>query len=294
MNSLNLEHLKAFVAVIDSGSFSAAAERLSLSQPAVSLQIRQLEKRLGSTLVERVGRRAKPTAAGAELLQHAGHIDAAVAAAINAVAPHASGALGRLRLGTGATACIFLLPPLLGDLRRRYPKLEITVTTGNTAEIVKAVQENNLDLGLVTLPAAGRSLEVTPVLDDEFVLVAPRDFVLPARITAVALAQLPVLAYEPGGNTRRIADDWFARSGVALRPVMSLGSDEAIKELVAAGLGCAILTGLSARDERRSGTLQIRSLSPRLHRTLAIVVRRDKKLHRALAETIAALKQLGA
>jgi len=292
MNSLNLEHLKAFVAVIDSGSFSAAAERLSLSQPAVSLQVRQLEKRLGTTLVERVGRRSRPTAAGAELLQHAGHVDAAVAAAINAVAPHASGALGRLRLGTGATACIFLLPPLLGDLRRRYPQLEITVTTGNTADIVKAVEDNTLDLGLVTLPAGGRALHVTPVLDDEYVLVVPPDVALPARITAAVLARLPVLAYEPGGNTRRIVDGWFARSGVVLRPVMSLGSDEAIKELVAAGLGCAVLTSLSARDPRRSGTMQVRSLSPRLHRTLAIVVRRDKKLHRALGETIAALKRL--
>ena len=293
MNSLNLEHLKAFAAVIDSGSFSAAAERLSLSQPAVSLQIRQLEKRLGATLIERVGRRAKPTAAGTELLIHAGHIDAAVASAINAVAPHASGALGRLRLGTGATACTYLLPPLLRDLRQRYPRVEITVTTGNTADIVKAVEENNIDLGLVTLPAGGRSLEVTPVCDDEFVLVAPRDMVLPARLTAAVLARLPVMAYEPGGNTRRLVDDWFARSGITLQPVMSLGNDEAIKAMVAAGLGCAVLTAMPAGRERRSGALQVRSLSPRLHRTLAIVVRRDKKLHRVLGETIAALKQLG-
>lgn len=293
MNSLNLEHLKAFVAVIDSGSFSAAAERLSLSQPAVSLQIRQLEKRLGATLIERVGRRAKPTAAGAELLIHAGHIDAAVASAINAVAPHASGALGRLRLGTGATACTYLLPPLLRDLRRRYPRVEITVTTGNTADIVKAVEENNIDLGLVTLPAGGRSLEVVPVCDDEFVLVAPREMVLPARITATVLARLPVMAYEPGGNTRRLVDDWFARGGTPLQPVMSLGNDEAIKAMVAAGLGCAILTSMPAERERRSGALQVRSLSPRLHRTLAIVVRRDKKLHRVLGETIEALKRLG-
>lgn len=293
MNSLNLEHLKAFVAVIDCGSFSAAAERLSLSQPAVSLQVRQLEKRLGATLIERVGRRAKPTAAGAALLVHAGHIDAAVASAINAVAPHASGALGRLRLGTGATACTYLLPPLLRDLRRRHPRVEITVTTGNTVDIVRAVEENNIDLGLVTLPAGGRSLEVEPVCDDEFVLVAPREMVLPARITAAVLARLPVMVYEPGGNTRRLIDDWFARNGITLQPVMSLGNDEAIKAMVAAGLGCAILTAMPAERERRSGALQVRSLSPRLHRTLAIVVRRDKKLHRVLGETIAALKQLG-
>src|SRR5688500_8098456 len=102
MRSLNLDYLRTFVTVIELGSFSAAAERLRLTQPAVSLQVRQLEKKLETALVERVGRKAKPTAAGAELLAHADRIAAAVSSAIEAVARHASGAMGRIRLGTGA------------------------------------------------------------------------------------------------------------------------------------------------------------------------------------------------
>ena len=141
VKSLNLDQLGAFVTVIARGSFSGAAEHLGLTQPAVSLQVRQLEKRLGTALIERVGRRARPTAAGAELLDHAARIDATVSAALEAVGRHAAGTVGRVRLGTGATACIFLLPPLLGRLRRAHPNLEITVTTGNTPEIVKAVEE---------------------------------------------------------------------------------------------------------------------------------------------------------
>ena len=97
-----------------------------------------------------------------------------MAAALDAVGAHAADVAGRLRLGTGATACIFLLPPILRDLRRRFPELELTVTTGNTAEIVKAVDDNSIDLALVTLPATGRALVVTPVLEDEFVAIAPR------------------------------------------------------------------------------------------------------------------------
>src|SRR5688500_9032028 len=115
MQGLNLDYLKAFVTVIEQGSFSAAAERLGLTQPAVSLQVRQLERKLNTTLTERVGRKVRPTAAGAELLGHAESIDAVVSAAIEAVTRHASGTIGRVRLGTGATACIFLLPPLLGE-----------------------------------------------------------------------------------------------------------------------------------------------------------------------------------
>lgn len=281
MQSLNLDYLKTFVTVIEHGSFSAAAERLGLTQPAVSMQIRQLERWLGTVLVERVGRKARPTTAGAELLAHAERIDAEVSSAVEAVARHASGAIGRVRLGTGATACIFLLPSLLGELRRRYPGLEITVTTGNTSEIVKAVEENLIDIALVTLPASGRMLEITPVMDDEFVAVAPRDMALPDVVTADSLSKLPLLLFEPGGNTRRIVDRWFAGNDVALNPTMSLGSVEAIKAMVGAGLGCAILPGMAVPPSEQPD-LVTRSLSPRLHRELAVVIRRDKRLHRGL------------
>lgn len=292
MRRLNLTHLRTFVDVIELGSFSAAAERQNLSQPAVSLQIRQLEKEVGVRLIERVGRKARATAAGEELLDHADRIDAAVTAALDAMARRSTGVMGRVRLGTGATACIFLLPPILRDLRLRFPTLEITVSTGNTADIVKAVVENTLDIGLVTMPASGRMLEVTPVLDDEFVAIAPPDMKLPPRLTAAALSKLPVLLFEPGGNTRRITDRWFARSRVTLKPVMSLGSVEAIKEMVGAGLGCAVLPSMAVRGEKQQGALEVRSLSPKLHRTLAVVVRQDKLLYRGLRETVGALKAL--
>jgi DNA-binding transcriptional LysR family regulator len=292
MTDLNLDHLRALVTVAELGSFTAAAERLGITQPAVSLQVKQLERRLGVTLVERVGRKARPTAAGAELLAHAGRIEAAVASALDAVTRHAEGAMGRVRLGTGATACIFLLPPVLGKLRRKYPDLDIVVTTGNTADIVKAVEENIIDVGLVTVPASGRMLEVTPILEEEFVVIAPPGMEMPKRIAPPVLATLPVLLFEPGGNTRRIADEWFARAGTSLKPVMSLGSVEAIKELVAAGLGCAILPGMAVRRPADARRLQVRSLSPKLHRKLAVVVRRDKPLHRGLRETLRALRDL--
>ena len=291
---INLGHLQTFVAVLRHGSFSAAAQRLDITQPAVSLQIRQLEKRLGASLIERVGRRARPTAAGSELLAHAEQIQAVVASAVDAVARRATGAVGRVRLGTGATACIFLLPRLLKELRQRFPLLEITVTTGNTADIVKAIEENVLDVGLVTLPAAGRAFDITPVLNDEFVVIAPHALKLPARVTAAVLATKPVLLFEPGGNTRKITDQWLAASGVALKPVMSLGSVEAIKALVAAGLGCAILPAMAVPNVSERGELIVRPLSPRLQRTLAVVIRRDKRLHAGLSDLVRALKSLSA
>jgi DNA-binding transcriptional LysR family regulator len=294
MKPINLGQLQTFVAVLKHGSFSAAAHQLDITQPAVSLQIRQLEKRLGTSLIERVGRRASPTAAGSELLAHADQIEAVVATAVDAVTRRATGAMGRVRLGTGATACIFLLPRILKELRQRFPLLEITVTTGNTPDIVKAIEDNVLDIGLVTLPAAGRAFDITPVLNDEFVVIAPPELKLPARMSAAALATQPVLLFEPGGNTRKITDVWFAASGVALKPVMSLGSVEAIKQLVAAGLGCAILPAMAVGSARDRGHLVVRPLSPRLQRTLAVVIRRDKRLHAGLGDLLRALKALSA
>lgn len=293
LSTLDLDHLRAFADVIELGSFSAAAQRAGLTQPAISLQIRQLETRLGVKLIERVGRRARPTAAGTELLDHAARIDSAVSQALAEMARHATGQLGRIRIGTGATACIYLLPPVLRELRRRFPALDITVSTGNSPDIVAAIEENRLDLGLVTLPASGRMLEVAPLIEDEFVAVAALEGVrLPAHPSPADLAALPLILYEPGGNTRRLVDDWFARAGVTLRPVMSLGSVEAIKELVGAGLGCAVLPRLSIRQEAARGTLQVRSLSPPLYRSLALVLRQDKPLRRELREMIAALRAL--
>jgi DNA-binding transcriptional LysR family regulator len=294
MKRLNLDYLQSFLVVIESGSFSAAAERLHLSQPAVSLQVRQLEKGLKAPLIERVGRTAKPTAAGAALLAHASQVNAAVDLAVDAVARQVSGAAGRIRLGTGATACIFLLPPILKELRTSLPALEITVTTGNTTEIAKAVEDNVIDIGLVTMPVSGRSFEIIPVLKDEFVLIAPRDMPLPERITPAVLATKPVVLFEPGGNTRRIADQWLARGGVSLKPLMSLGSVEAIKEMVRAGLGCAILPGMAVSAAAKPRDLIVRSLSPRLYRRLAVVVRRDKRLDLGLRKTLSALRAMSA
>ena len=153
MRGLNLDHLRMFAQVAELGSFSAAAERNGVTQPAVSLQVRQLERRYGLKLVERVGRRARPTAAGLELLTHIRAIDATLAQAEQAMTAHASQVSGRLRLGTGATACTYLLPPLLADLRRRFPALEVVASTGNTADMLRGLENNALDIGLVTMPA---------------------------------------------------------------------------------------------------------------------------------------------
>src|SRR5215469_16276979 len=182
MRGLNLDQLEAFATVVELGGFSAAAARLNLTQPAISFQIRQLERRLGARLLERVGRRAQPTAAGRALLPYIYRIEETVAGAVAAMADHAQGGAGRVRIGTGATACIYLLPPILNELRRRYPLLEIVVCTGNSPDMLRLLEENALDVALVTLPAPGRMFEVDKLIDDEIVALFPPGLVAPPTV----------------------------------------------------------------------------------------------------------------
>lgn len=292
MRGLNLDHLAAFAAVVEFGSFRAAAERLNLSQPAVSLQIGQLERRLGLRLLERVGRRAAPTSAGEILLVHLRRIDEAVTTALEAVADHAEGVAGRVRIGTGASACIYLLPPVLRELRCRFPQIEIIVRTGNTVDVLRDLEANVVDVALATLPAHGRSFAAEALIADEIVVVSPLEASLRQPITPAGLAGVPLLLYESGGTTRRIIDEWFGRAGVAVKPVMELGSIEALKELIAAGLGCGLLPRLAVQHAEAHG-LVARSLAPTLYRQIGLVMRRDKIPDRALREVVAGLRTLG-
>ncbi|MDQ8033619.1 LysR family transcriptional regulator [Bordetella genomosp. 1] len=294
MRGLNLDHLRVLLDIFELGSFSAAAERNGLTQPAVSQQVRALERRYGLRLVERLGRRVSPTAAGAELVDHLRRIEAAVADADQAMQSLATGVSGRVRLGTGATACTYLLPQALAGLRGRYPDIEVVASVGNTADILREVEHNQLDLGLVTLPVAGRAFQVTPLMDDEFVVIFPEAAAAVARVTPQVLAAQSLVLFEPGARTRDIIDEWFEDAGVAVRPATELGSTEALKEFVRAGLGCGIVPRMAvARAGNRAG-LRVQSLTPRLVRRLAIVMRRDKPLSRALRQVVEMLQALSA
>jgi len=291
---LNPAHVRTLREIARHGSFSRAAESLRLSQPAVSLHMRHLEARCGTALLERVGKRAFPTPAGAVLLEHAGRAFAELEAAQEALRQLRGVVAGRLRLGTGATASIHLLPPLLRRLRERYPELELIVVTGNAPEIAAAVADNELDVAIVTLPVAGRQLLVTPLLTDPLVAVAAPGHAWPGRggLTATELARHPLIVYERGGTIRRVIDGWFRRGGVRARVVMELGNEEAIKKLVGAGLGVSVSPAMAVRDEVRAGVLQTRPLSPALVRRLGLVRRRDKPQTPALRVFLSAVAGL--
>lgn len=291
MATLNLDHLVTFRMVISRGSFSGAAEALGISQPAVSLQIRQLEQVFQVRLIERTSRGIKPTPAGMTLSEHSMKIDAAVGAAVESVSLHSDEITGTVVVGTGATACIHLLPPLLQQLRLSHPLLKVDVRTGNTSDIVRGVEENRIDIGLVTLPAAGKCLSVSPLGTDEFVVIMEKD--LSGRsatpLSPDDLLPLPLIIFEPGSGTRSLIDEWFRDAGYAARPVMELGSIEAIKRMVRAGLGYSIVPRMAVDVMEEREGLSLHSMVPPHYRTLGTIMREDRIVSRGINEV---LKQL--
>jgi len=215
MRRLNLDQLHALVEVVRLGSFSAAARGLNLSQPAVSLQIRELEQRLGLELVERLGKQAYATAAGAELIERAARIAREVDDAEDAMRRHRDGWLGRVRIGTGAAIVTYLLPPLLRTLRRAHPDIEIVINSGTTERIVERLARNEVDIGLVTLPVHDRTLVVQPLREDAMLAVLPpSERGAPATMDAAGLARYPVILDAVGAQMHALARDWFRDAGV--------------------------------------------------------------------------------
>ncbi|OCJ12362.1 LysR family transcriptional regulator [Rhizobium sp. AC27/96] len=288
---LNLDQLTAFLNVVDLGSFTAAADKAGLTQPAVSLQVKLLEQRLGVRLIERVGRRAQPSPAGLELIPQARRIIEACSLAEEAMMPFREGSSGRVRIGSGGTASIHLLPRAIAIAKKRMPDLEIIVRVGNIDEILRDLEANALDLAVVALPASGRSLEVEPFHEDELLAVAPKGSVMPDGGPDVEFMKEKTLLLYEGGNTRRATNEWFEASGVRPEPAMEFGSVEAIKELVAAGLGWSVLPDMALRREE-SDRLVTSPLKPRLVRQLGIVLRRDKHLTKGLREILKSLREL--
>jgi DNA-binding transcriptional LysR family regulator len=293
MRSLNLDQLRALGEVVRLGSFSAAARKLNLSQPAVSLQIRELEARVGVRLVERMGKRAFATEAGRALIGHGGRIADEAERAMAAMRRYREGWLGRVRIGTSFVILNYLLPPILKRLRAEHPQLEILVSLGSSAMKVEQLLRNEIDIGIVALPVVDPHLEVTVLRHDHMMGVLPPNARAPQRLKPADFARWPLILDAPGSRMGRIVRDWLAAGEGAPRPAMEIGDIHAIKTLVAAGVGASILPMESLGWQAKRGEVVLRPLVPPARYSIGLVQRRDKPDDPALALARAALMTLG-
>jgi DNA-binding transcriptional LysR family regulator len=279
MRGLNLDQLRAFVEVVERGSFTAAAKELNLTQPAVTHQVRELEQRFKVTLLERLGKRAYLTEAGEKLLEHARHLLDEDSRTSVAMRRFDDGWLGRVRVGTSMTVLMYLLPPILRKLKTDHPRLEINLKAGLTAATLQMLKTNALDLGLCALPVEDPAFETVPLFKDELVAILPADFgPIPKKVTPAFLSRCPLILGNEESALRRTVSNWLALAGPPPKPVMEFDNVEGIKSLVEVGLGASIVPSLclGAGHVGTANTLVL-PLNPPVSRQVGLVQTRGKR-----------------
>jgi DNA-binding transcriptional LysR family regulator len=257
---VDTRQLRAFCAVVERRSFSEAAERLGVTQPAVSLQVRALEERLGRKLLDRSGRRVEPTEAGERLYRNAQRVLAAEEQLLGELAEDEAGVLhGRLTIGASTGPGAHLVPLLLCELASRHPDLRVALLVADTQSVIDRVAGGRLELGVVGALRRHRSLDFEPLARDEIVLaVAPGHDFAGRAISLDELRGATLLAMQEGAGVRQVIDEELRSAGLSVRELevrLELGLQESVKTAVAAGYGVAFISRTAVEAELAAGTL---------------------------------------
>jgi DNA-binding transcriptional LysR family regulator len=290
---MDLRHLTYFVAVAEHLSFSKAAEELHVAQPAISQQIRALEKELGVQLFDRVGKRVSLTDGGRALLPHARQILAAVEAAEHEVRERTSLTRGTASLGAPPTVSTHLLPDQLTRFKRKYPGLEVALREAGTETLLHLIEVGQLDLAIVAADRLPDVVESAPYLEEEYVLVVGAQHALTrAARKTVRLADLSTEAFilfPEGYRLREVTLIACRRAGFEPKVALDGGAMQSALEFVAAGLGVALVPELALAGRQDIHAVNISDQT--LHRSLGIVWRKGHYLSpaaRALREFLTA------
>jgi DNA-binding transcriptional LysR family regulator len=256
---MDLRQLRTFVEVVDRGSFSAAAEALGVTQPAVSQQIQSLERAIGTPLVDRSGRRATATPRGEVVHRHALRLLAVREELERELSEDRAELTGHLLVGASTGPGEHLLPSLLGSFRRANPAVTVTLRVEATGTIIGRVLERELELAVVGSRRPHRSLRYEPFLRDRVVLAVPPGHPFAGRTASLAeLTREPLIVMQEGAGVRSVMEAELRRAGVRLRDldvVMEMGLQESAKSAVEAGFGVSFLSVTAIAKELALGTL---------------------------------------
>lgn len=257
---MDLRQLEVFAQVVETRSFSRAAQALRLTQSTVSEHVRLLEDEVGTRLFDRLGRETVPTRAGELLYGYARRLLALRVEAQQAVDQFLGRVSGVLTVGASTIPGEYVLPPLIGAFREKFPQVSITLQIGDSRMIADAVLEGRVELGVVGARPEHRNLEATELMPDELVVVVPpghswfgRD-----RVTLEELKTEPLIVREPGSGSREALERALDEAGpglAGLRVIAEMGSTSAVKQGVKAGVGISIISKRAVEEECRHGLL---------------------------------------
>ncbi|BFH67845.1 LysR family transcriptional regulator [Paenibacillus dendritiformis] len=259
---LSFHQLHIFYTVATRGSFSAAAQTLHMTQPAVTMQIQALEEYFGTKLLHRSTKKLNLSEAGQKLLPYAKRCLDLVRETEEMMSNYTLDLQGRLKLAASLTIGEYALPHLLGTFAKQHPQLDIQLQIMNTSQIVAGVRSQQLHLGLVEAPVTETDIHVEAVMEDELMLITPRDHPLTKaeKVRLEDLMQYPFVLRETGSGTRIVMEEALRACGAdpaKLRVVMELGSTGAVKSAVEAGIGITMLSPSVVRHEQALGLVHV-------------------------------------
>ena len=283
--------LQVFHAVARLLSFTKAAEVLHMTQPAVTFQIRQLEEQFDTRLFDRAHNRVSLTEAGHAAFEYAEVIFEKYSEMENAIREITGSISGSLTLGASTTISEYMLPALLGDFNAKNPEVLLRLRVSNTEGIVSMVENNVIDLGVVEGPVTNKNLLVEVCRKDDLVVVVPPEHVLAKQksVSVKKMLEFPFICREEGSGTREVIADHLRAQGLgkhALKACLELGSPEAIKGAIQAGMGVSVLSSVSLAKEIKLGTLVAVPLDPPLSREFSFVRQRQKFRVRTMEELL--------
>lgn len=283
--------LQVFHTVARLLSFTKAAESLHMTQPAVTFQVRQLEEYFNTRLFDRTHNRISLTEAGERVYEYADRIFTLYGEMENAVRDLTGEVSGVLLLGASTTIAEYMLPALLGDFKAKYPEVNIRLQVANTDAIVHMVENNTIDLGVVEAPVHNKNLAMETCRMDKMVLVVPsgHELAKEKKVPITRLTHFPYVCREEGSGTREVMLEHLVAAGgdpADLNIVMELGSPEAVKGAIEAGMGISILSRSTIEKELQLGSLVALDFEEPIERPFSFVHQKQKFRLRAIEKLL--------
>lgn len=286
---MDLRQLEIIRAIADTGSFTAAGDKLHVSQSAVSRQILLLEDELGEPVFHRIGRRIRITPAGESLLRLSHRVFQDLQDTVSGITEKQESLRATMRLVGGMTVCLYVFPELLAEVRRIHPHLDLKITVGSGERSIAMLRSGAGDLGLLTLPVEASDLVSVPALEEELLLITYPSHPLARKkqITPADLDGQPFILFETGSITRRLVEEFFTRERIDAQIVMETENVEIIKAMVRHGLGISVIPSqAAAADVRTKQLFCSRIAGTSLVRTTGWLYPKMSRLPRTITEVI--------
>ena len=292
---MDLRQLEIIRAIAETGSFTAAGHKLHVSQSAISRQILLLEDELKEPVFLRVGRRIRITPAGESLLQLSHRVFQDLKDTIAAVTDSQESLRGTVRLLGGMTVCLYVFPPLITELKRQHPQIDLKLMSGSSERCLSQLRSGAGDLAFLTLPVDQPDLITIPVLQEELLVVTAAKHALSRKrkVLPQDLVGQPFVLFEPGSNTRRAVDEFFLSARIEPQIVMETENVEIIKALVRHGIGISIIPYQAVARDVSAGQLFCARIEGRsLVRETGWIHPKMSRTPRAVQEVIRAFERV--